>query len=200
MTSVNTGYNSAIPVETRLQLSIFNFLKSPEIRHNFCFAFSKCAWQFNTISLVSRPSVKHDKHHCLSVQLVVGLILTPFSSQQLIVARSSSSQIIVGHCRPLQVIPCFSNYDTRSLIFCFWSFSKIFILVHYRDYTFGHSSSLQVIVDDCISLQVIVDHCRSLQVIPCFSNYGSEFQSLACPFCFVITFCGHCGMEWDIAC
>ena len=28
----------------------------------------------------------------------------------------------------------------------------------------------------------------------------SEFQSLACPFCFVITFCGHCGMEWDIAC
>ena len=54
---------------------------------------------------------------------------------------------------------------TCPLIFFFLSFSKIFILVHYRDHTFGHSSSLQVIVDHYRSLQVIVGHCRSLQVI-----------------------------------
>ena len=55
---------------------------------------------------------------------------------------------------------------------------KFFILAHYRDYTFGHSSSLQVIVDHCRSLQVIVDHCRSLQVIPCFSNYVVSIHDL----------------------
>ena len=27
----------------------------------------------------------------------------------------------------------------------------------------------------------------------------SEFQWLACPFCFLITFCSHCGMKWDTA-
>ena len=77
---------------------------------------------------------------------------------------------------------------TCTLIFFFLSFSKIFILAHYRDYTFGHSSSLQVIVDHCRSLQIIVGHCRSLQiiaghrrslqVIPCFSNYGIKISCL----------------------
>ena len=28
----------------------------------------------------------------------------------------------------------------------------------------------------------------------------SEFQSLACPFYFFVTFCSRCGMEWDTAC
>ena len=27
----------------------------------------------------------------------------------------------------------------------------------------------------------------------------SEFQWLACPFCFCITFCSRCGMKWDTA-
>ena len=45
--------------------------------------------------------------------------------------------------------------ETCLLIF-FLSFSKIFILAHYRDYTFGHSSSLQVIVDHCRSFLVLV--------------------------------------------
>ena len=28
----------------------------------------------------------------------------------------------------------------------------------------------------------------------------SEFQLLACPFCFFITFCSRCGMNWDTMC
>ena len=31
-------------------------------------------------------------------------------------------------------------------------------------------------------------------------NMYSEFQLLAYPFCFFITFCSRCGMKWNTAC
>ena len=61
MTSINTGYNS-VTGKNAIAIIYFKFLKLPEIRLYFCFAFSKCAWQFNTMSLVSCPSMTHDKH------------------------------------------------------------------------------------------------------------------------------------------
>ena len=90
---------------------MFKFLKLPEIRLYFCFAFSKCAWQFNTMSLVSSKCDTRQTSLSVILQLIVGLILThfililaPSSSQQLIVGHCRSLQIIVDHCRSLQVI------------------------------------------------------------------------------------------------
>ena len=127
------------------------------------------------MSLVSRPSVTHGKHHCLSfcssLQGIFQLILARSSSLQLVVAHRRSWQVIVGHCRSLQVLPCFSNYNTRPLIFFFCIFLN-------SSFQFITGITRSVIVAHCRSLQIIVDHCRSLQVIPCFSNYVVSIHDL----------------------
>ena len=119
-----------------------------------------------------------DKSHSIIIHVSYIVNLSPS-----VIIRDA----VIVKCAVMQQTKRVTFMHTFPLIFFFLSFSKIFMLAHYRDYTFGHSSSLsvivghcrslQVIVDHCRSLQVIVDHCRSFQVIPCFSNYVGERQN-----------------------